>query len=45
MNIHGNARLAERKIRLWILQQELNRRREGPPAGLNVQADPPVQRR
>ncbi len=27
--MHGQARTVERKIRLWVVQQERNRRREG----------------
>lgn len=27
--MHGQARTVERKIRLWVVQQERNRRKEG----------------
>jgi hypothetical protein len=27
--MHGHARLVERKIRVWIAHQELNRRKQG----------------
>jgi len=43
--MNGQARLVERKIRLWIVQQELNRRNEGQLGRINAGGDAPVQRR
>jgi hypothetical protein len=43
--VHGDARPVERKIRLWILQQERNRRKEEPLGSLDARGDAPVERR
>jgi hypothetical protein len=51
--MHGQARTVERKIRLWVVQQERNRRRErelargGVAEGTRVQLAPsrPVAKR
>lgn len=42
--MHGQARLVERKIRLWILQQELDRQKQGPPVRIVARGDAPAER-
>jgi hypothetical protein len=34
--MQGHARLVERKIRLWIVQQEFNRQKQGQLAPINA---------
>ncbi len=43
--MHGHARPVERKIRLWIMQQEHNRHREGPLGQIDARAAPVDPRR
>jgi hypothetical protein len=43
--MHGYARPVERKIRLWILQQEYNRRMEGPLGRVDARGDGPIESR
>jgi hypothetical protein len=40
--MHGQARTVERKILLWIAQQERNRREEGALRLLDARGDAPV---
>ncbi len=40
--MHGQARTVERKILLWIAQQERNRREEGGLRLLDARGDAPV---
>jgi hypothetical protein len=37
--MYGHTRLVERKIRMWIVRQETNRRKEGQPARINTRGD------
>jgi hypothetical protein len=37
--MYGHTRLVERKIRMWIVRQEANRRKEGQPARINARGD------
>jgi hypothetical protein len=39
--MHGHARLVERKIRLWIVQQEFNRQKEGQLVQTDARGDGP----
>jgi hypothetical protein len=43
--MHGHERNVERKIRLWILLQERNRRKEGQLGQISMRGDEPVERR
>jgi hypothetical protein len=43
--MHGHAGNVERKIRLWIVQQELNRRKSQQPAQIHARGEAPVGRR
>ena len=45
VGMHGHARLVERKIRVWIVHQELNRRKEGQRIRINTRANVPVRPR
>lgn len=42
--MHGQPRNVERKIRLWILLQESNRRKERQSGQVNARRDTPVRR-
>jgi hypothetical protein len=39
LNMYGHTRLVERKIRMWIVRQEANRRKEGQAARINARGD------
>jgi hypothetical protein len=43
--MHGNARSVERKIRLWVIQQERNRRQEAQRGQVNARGSAPVEQR
>jgi hypothetical protein len=43
--MHGHAGPVERKIRLWIVQQERNRRKERQLGRAEVRGEGPVERR
>jgi hypothetical protein len=45
VDMHGHTRLVERKIRVWIADQELNRRKEGQSVRINTREDAPAARR
>jgi hypothetical protein len=43
--MNGDARPVERKIRLWIAQQERNRRKEGQLGRIDARGAAPLERR
>jgi hypothetical protein len=43
--MNGNARTVERRIRVWIVQQERNRRNEGQTGRIKGRLDGPVEQR
>ncbi len=43
--MYGNARTIERRIRLWIVQEERNRRKDGQLARTHARGDTPVESR
>jgi SLT domain-containing protein len=44
-HMNGNARTIERRIRLWIVQEERNRRREGQLVRMHARGDTPTEPR
>jgi hypothetical protein len=40
--MHGHTRPVERKIRLWVAQQELHRRKEGERGRIDARGDAPA---
>ncbi len=43
--MHGHARTVEHRIRLWVVQQERNRRKERQPNRVNANVATPVEQR
>jgi hypothetical protein len=43
--MYGNARTIERRIRLWIVQEERNRRRENQLPRIHGRTDTPIEPR